>query len=227
MKLRDMPTAWDTPLPLVEIAETPTTLTVTQTKAAALRDLRTLLIQAWHLPFTVFAFLFAYLSESSSSYWNHGEKQSLGEWYHDPFCLWTIALFSLGIGRSLLPAIRSLLGRATFVFDKDRNVLLRNGRRVGLLGEICAIKAQINKGLQYNPVFRLMLELPQRRKVVVAVTHFVPGRGDFRVSRYGTSRSASFVYLHNWLDYDKQDYVPFLDPEIAEIERRITRFLAE
>ena len=210
-------------MPLVEIVETPTTLTVTQTKAAALRDLRNLLPQVWSFPIAVlFVCVFQF-----SPFWKHGEKQSPGEWYRDPFYLWGITLVILNMGRSLLPPIRSLLGRATFVFDKSRNVLLRNGRQVGPLDEIRAIKAQITKGLQYNPVFRLVLELPQCWKVVIAVTHFIPGLGDFRVSRYGTSRSVSFVYLNNWLDYDRQDYVPFLDPEIAEIERRITRFLAE
>ncbi len=34
-----------------------------------------------------------------------------------------------------------------------------------------------------------------------------------------------FAYLACWLDYGRQHYVPFLDPEIAEIERRINLFL--
>lgn len=224
MKLRDMPTAWNMPLALVEIVETPTTLTLTRTRVAALRDFRNLLPTVWSLPLMVLTGW--YLYSFDSLYGNHGEKQSPGEWYRNPLYLWAIALISFNIGRSLLPPIRSLFGRATFVFDKSRNVLLRNGRQVGPLDEIRAIKAQITKGLQYNPVFRLVLELPQHRKAVVAMTHFVPRRGDFRVSRYGTRRSVSFVYLHHWLDYDKQDYVPFLDPEIAEVERRITLFLA-
>lgn len=70
-----------------------------------------------------------------------------------------------------------------------------------------------------------MLEIPQRRKVVVAETHYIPWRGDFKVSRNRMGPASSFAYLHCWLDYDTQDLVPFLDPEIAEIERRITLFL--
>ena len=136
-----------------------------------------------------------------------------------------IAGFSLLIGRLLLHSICGLFGRATFVFDKRQDVLLRNGRPVGPLREIGAIKPQITKGMEHNPVFRLVLELLPHREIVLAETHYIPGRGEFRVSRNRTGPARSFAYLNRWLDYDMQDFVPFLDPEIAEIERRITLFL--
>lgn len=220
----NMPLAWNTPLPLAEIVETPTTLTLTQTKAPALRDLRNLLIKTWHLPFALFAAWFAYSAESSSPLLNHGRETNAGGW-DDPVCLWTMIVFGLPIGHLLLRSIWGLFGRATLVFDKGLDALLRNGRPVGSLGEICAIKPQITKGWKCNPVFRLVLELPQRRKVVVAETHYIPGRGDFRVIGNCIGPNSSFAYLSYWLNYDAQDFVPFLDPEIAEIERRITLFL--
>lgn len=211
------------PLTLVEITETPETLTLTQTRVSALRDLRNLLIRTWSVPFALFAVAFAH-AEFFSPFWNHGEKTSSEGWY-DPFYPWTISLFVVLIGRLLLPAICGLFGRATFVFDKGQGVLLRNGRQVGPLQEIHAIKPQVSKGAERNPVFRLVLELPQRRKVVVAETHHIPERGEFQVSRNPMGPNSAFTYLHCWLNYDRQRFVPFLDPEIAEIERRITQFL--
>ncbi len=136
-----------------------------------------------------------------------------------------ITVFSLSIGRLLLRSICGLFGRATIVFDKEQDVLLRNGRLVGPLREICAIKPQVTKGEERNPVFRLVLDLPQHREVVLAETHYIPGKYEFRVSRNRTGPARSFAYLNRWLDYGAQDFVPFLDPEIAEIERRITLFL--
>ena len=214
--------AWNMPLSLVEISETSTTLTVRQTKAPALRDLRNLLMKMWPLPFTISASLFVYFSDFTL--WNHGVGTSSRGW-HDPFCLFVIASSSLLLGRLLLRPICSLFGRAKFVFDKGQDVLLRNGKQVGSLREIAAIKPQITKGSQYNPVFRLVLELPHGQKVVVAETHSIPGRGEFRVSRSIVGPTSSFAYLTRWIDYNGQDFVPFLDPEVAEVERRISLFL--
>ena len=216
--------AWNISLPLIEILETPTTLTLTQTRAPALRDLRNLLIKTWHLPFALFAAWFAYSAEASSPLLNHGRETNAGGW-DDPVCLWTMIVFGLPIGRLLLRSIWGLFGRATLVFDKGRDTLLRNGRPVGSLGEICAVIPQITKGRGYNPVFRLVLELLRCRKVVVAETHYIPGRGDPRVINNCMGPNSSFAYLSCWLDFDRQEYVPFIAPEIAGIERRILLFL--
>ncbi len=156
---------WNMPLSLVEIAETPTTLTLRQTRAPALRNLRNLLIKTWHLPFVLFAAWFAYSSEYSSALLNHGHKTSAGGW-NDPVCLWAMIGFGLLVGRLLLCSVYGLFSRATFVFDKDQNSLLRNGRRVGSLREIGAIKPQITKGWEYNPVFRLVLSFPNAGKLL-------------------------------------------------------------
>ena len=211
-------------LTLVETTETPETLTITQTKAPALRDLRNLLAGWWPMPFLLFAGAFASSAENASSLWNHGQKISGVEWYDPPY-LWGFVVFGLVFGRLLLRSLCGLFGRATFVFDKSQNMLIRNGKPVGPLGEICRIKSQVNKGNGLNPVFCLMAEIPEGRKIAIATTHYIPAPGEYRVVRTPTGPTSRFPYMHCWEDFDRQDMVPFLDPEIAEIERRVTQFL--
>lgn len=203
------------PLTLVEIEETPETLTITQTKAPALRDLRNLLAGWWPVPFFLFAAAFAASSEDASPFWNHGHKISGAEWYDPPY-LWGFIFFGLLFGRLLLRSLCGLFGRATFVFDKSRNMLVRNGKPVGSLGEICRIKSQLNKGYGLNPTFRLMVEIPEGRKIAIATTHYIPARGEFRVSRNRMGPASRFPYMHCWEDCDRQDMVPF-KPSVARM----------
>ena len=212
------------PLTLVEITETPETLTVMQTKAPALRDLRNLLAGWWPMPFVLLIEATISSPEVSSSFGYHGQQTSSGEWFN-PLCILPFIILCLIFGQLLLRSLCGLFGRATFVFDKSQAMLVRNGQPVGPLGEISRIKSQVNKGQGLNPLFRLALELPEGRKIAIATTHYIPARGEFCVIRTPTGPTSRFPYMHCWEDYDRQDMVPFLDPEIAEIERRITRFL--
>ncbi len=192
------------PLTLVEIAETPETLTITQTKAPALRDLRNLWMTWWPMLFLLCAMIFV-----SSAF------------------ILPSVLISLVFGSLLLRSLRGLVGRATSVFDKSRNILARDGQPLGSLGEICRIKSQVNKGQGRNPIFRIMVEIPEGRKIAIATTHFIPAPGEYRVPRAPYGPTSRFPYMTCWEDWDRQDMVPFLDPEIAEIERRITQFLGK
>ena len=199
-------------------------LTIRQTKASALRDLRNLMVGWWPMPILLFAGGVAFSPEVTSSFRNHGQQTSSGEWFN-PFFIFLSIIFSLTFGRLLLRSLCGLFGRAAFVFDKSQNMFLCNGQPVGPLGEICRIKSQLNKGYELNPMFRLMVEIPEGWKIAIATTHFIPAPGEYRVIRTDTGPTSRFPYMHCWEDYDRQAMVPFLDPEIAEIERRITQFL--
>ena len=163
-------TALHQPLALVEIAETPETLTIMQTKAPALRDLRNLLAGWWPVSILLLVWVFGSSSKAASLF-GHGQPTSSGEWFNPSFILPSI-IFGLTFGQLLLRSLCGLFGRATFVFDKSQNLLVRNDKPLGPLGEICRIKSQVNKGQGLNPIFRIMVEIPEGRKIAIATTHY-------------------------------------------------------
>lgn len=124
-------------------------------------------------------------------------------------------------------SVNRLFGRETFVFDRNKGVFIRNGYTVGSLRQIRKVTAQVTGAGQY-PMFRLILELLRCETVTIIRTEDLPADGGFRLSgNVFSNPDKRFAMFMPWLDYDEQNLVPFLPPEIVELQQRIREFIAE
>ncbi len=209
-------------LSLAQVVKEDGTLVVTQSSAPALRNLRNgsigLLSGA---PSLIFYYLFFVRADGSG-----GTDGSAGQ-ATDPVCLFLLFGITFVVLVTVLQSVNRLFGRETFVFDRNKGVFIRNGYTVGPLRDIRALTAQITGNGQY-PMFRLILELPRCETVTLVRTHDIPASGEFRLSGNGFGDpNKRFAAFTPWLNYDEQNLVPFLPPEIVELRLRILEFIGE
>lgn len=203
--------------PLARVQKVEETLAIAQTNGAALRDLRVSLafLLQWTLIVLFLRFVFPHF------YPLFGGAAATA-----PFSL--VQLLFLG----LLPlwcvarSINRMFGRRTCVLDKNRDALIYNGFTVGPLQEIRAVKAQVKNGAGKNPMFRLVLEMQHGLTLILVESYYFQAPGDFLLGRnpFGDPNKR-FASFQNWLDCDRQDLVPFVLPEIADLRQQITNFL--
>lgn len=134
--------------------------------------------------------------------------------------------FSLPFVYLLIRALNSLLGKETFVFDKNQDAFIRNGFHVGPLGDIRAVKPQVTHGSEQTPRFRLVLEMRCHLPFTLVITHYFAAPGNFQLSQNGFSDpNKKFVEFEPWMDCDKQSLIPFVPPEMADLQRKIASFV--
>lgn len=188
-------------------------LWIAQTNGAALRDLRvslTLLFQ-WVLMVLFVEFIFPHFDR----------------WFGTPpFSLGQILFVSLGPLWLVVRSINRMFGKRTCLLDKNRDLLIYNGFTVGPLQEIRAVKAQVKNGAGKNPMFRLVLELRRGLTLILIESYYLQVPGDFLLGRnpFG-GPNTRFAVFQDWLDCDRQNLVPFVLPEVAELQLKIKSFL--
>ena len=194
---------------LAQVVEQNGVLTVKQTNGAPLRDLGTVLLQ---IPPAAAVLLLFYVECGT-----------------DKGLFVFMSLFGGGYYvYQLFRTINQLWSRETFVFDRNADTFIRNGRIVCSLRDIRLIAAQVTRGEAQNPKFRVLLELPRCQEVSIAETYSLYRRGDFSLSRNDfDDPNERFAVFTPWLDCDKQRLVPFVPPEIEELRRKISAFVAE
>ena len=150
-------------MPFAKIAETDGTLTVVQTKEAALRDLW---VSVKYLPQSAALLLFVefvapHFRVSPGVSWASSAQQMS----FPPVALlllWAIAAFWC-----VVRSINRLCGRRTCLFDKNQGIFFYNGFNVAPLQKIREVKPQVRNGMGQDPMFRLVLELPSRRLTMI------------------------------------------------------------
>ncbi len=209
-------------LSLADVVEKDGTLIVTQSVGPALSNLRN----------GTFGLL-ASIPGAVLSYWffiragGSGGADSLGGRATGPMGLFFLLGIPFAFLVMVLQSANRLFGRETFVFDRNEGVFIRNGYTVGPLRDIRAVTAQVRGNGQY-PMFQLILELPRCEEVTLVRTHDIPANGEFRLgASFFTNPDKTFSICNPWLDYDEQNLVPFLPPEIVELRRKITEFIGE
>jgi len=207
---------------LAQISEYDRKLVVAQSNESALRDLRNSLLQFFG---TVASIFFCYLFFTRiGTLWGPVRPTGVATL---PL---VVPLIFLSIP-SIWLVIRSInrfFGKEIFIFDTNGGVFIRNGFTVGSLEEIRKVTAQVTRGLGQNPMFRHVLELPRCQTVVIATTHYVKGFGEFTLNENGFSDpSKRFAVFEDWTDYDQQNLVPFLPPEIIELQQKILSYLSK
>lgn len=136
-----------------------------------------------------------------------------------------IFFFGLPFLVMLFQSVNRLFGKEAFVFDRNKGVFNRNGFTVGPLREIRAVTAQVTGNGQY-PMFRLILELPRCKTVVIVRTHEIPAEGEFHLSgNFFSNPNKRFAVFEPWMDYDEQNLIPFLPPEIVELRKKILEYI--
>ena len=204
---------------LAQVVEENGVLTVTQTNEAALRDLQTVVLGiALSAPL-----LYLQMVTPGRS------AVSVPSTHQDGFPYVFVFFFAgLALLWQLLRTVNQFWSRETFAFDKNEGIFIRNGRTVGPLSEIRHITAQVTLGSNQNPKFRLVLELPRCQTVTIVETHHLYRSGDFRLSRNVFSDpNERFAVFTPWLDCDKQRLVPFVPPEIMELQQRLSKYVME
>lgn len=194
---------------LATVTEENGVLTIQQSRDAAWRDLQTaLLFSVGTLPIMAFIYFSGQLSPDMA------------------FPPGAFVLFVLPFVYTLLRALNSLFGKETFVFDKNQDAFIRNSFNVGPLGDIRMVKPQVTHGSGQNPRFRLVLEMRYHLPFTLAITHYFAAPGDFLLSRNGfDDPNTRFAYFEPWTDCDKQNLVPFVPPEITDLQRKIESFV--
>ena len=208
-------------LVLAYVVENDGRLVVTQSNGAALRNFRNTF---GSLAGSAISLLLWYLLfPQSVNSWLRG-------WLTGPYAVTPAGLlffFSLPFLIMLAQSVNRLFGKETFVFDRNEGVFIRNGFKMGPLREIRAVTAQVTGHGQY-PIFRLILELPRCEMVTIVRTQDIPADGEFHLSgNVFSNPDKRFAMFMPWLDYDKQNLVPFLPPEIVELRRVIREFIGE
>ena len=205
-------------LVLAHVVENDGTLVVTQLNAPALRNLRNLFSSLLGSAFSLF--LWYLLFPQAVNSWFRG-------WLTGPYAVTPAGLvffLSLPFLIALAQSVNRLFGKDRFVFDRNEGVFIRNGYTVGPLRDIRAVTAQVGNS-QYA-TFRLILELPRCQTVTIVRTHDIPAEGEFHLSGNIFSNSYQrFPTLEPWLDYEEQNLIPFLPPEIVELRRIILEFI--
>lgn len=210
-------------LSLADVVEEDGTLVVTQSNAAALRNLRNGII--WLLGSIPGAVLFYWFFIRAGG--SGGADGSEGQ-AADPVGLFLLFSITFAVLVMAFQSINRFFGRETFIFDRNKGVFIRNGYTVGPLRNIRAVTAQVTSNRQnpQYPMFRLILELPRCETVTLVRTHDIPADGEFHLSGNGFSDpNKRFAAITPWLDYNEQNLVPFLPPEIVELRRIILEFI--
>ncbi len=196
---------------LAIVTEANGVLTIKQSQEPALRDLQTALLFGVG---TVPVMFFFY-----DSLWPSTAQNAA-------FPLGGFAVFCLPFLYMLFRALNSLFGKETFAFDKNQDAFIRNGFNVGPLSDIRAVKPQVTHGSEQNPQFRLVLDMRYHLPFTLAITHYFAAPGDFQLSRNGfDDPNKKFAVFEPWTDCDKQDLIPFVPPEITDLQRKIESFV--
>jgi hypothetical protein len=209
-------------LVLAHVVENDGTLVVTQLSAPALRNLRNLFSSLLGSAFSLL--LWYLLFPQAVNSWFRG-------WLTGPYAVTPAGLIfflSLPFLIVLAQSVNRLFGREAFVFDRNEGVFIRNGYTVGPRRDIRAVRAQVTDGGGQYPVFRLILEMPRCETVTLMSTHDIMASGGFHLSGNGFGDpNKRFAAFTPWLNYDEQNLVPFLPPEIVELRLRILEFIGE
>ena len=143
----------------------------------------------------------------------------------DPGAGMMILFIILFVLAALFESVNRFFGRETFIFNRNEGVFIRNGFTVGPLRQIRAVTAQVTANGQY-PMFRLILELPRSETVTIVRTHDIPREGEFRLSgNIFSNLNKRFAAYTPWLNYDEQNLVPFLPPEIMALREKISQYV--
>ena len=136
--------------------------------------------------------------------------------------------FSLPLVVQLIISVNRFFGKETFIFDRNESVFIRNGFTVGPLSEIRRVTAQVTRGSGQHPTFRLILELPRCQTVTIVRTHDIPDAGEFSLNgNVFSDPNKRFAGFEPWLDYEDQNLVLFLPPEIVELRRIIPSYIGK
>lgn len=208
---------------LATITEENGVLTLQQSRDEAQRDLQTALFAGFGIIPIMLIWYGLFLTESPSV-----SAQGAGHPAHQDFGLpiGMFIFFSLPFVYLLLRALNSLFGKETFVFDKNQDAFIRNGFNIGPLGDIRAVKPQVTHGSEQNPRFRLVLDMRYHLPFTLVITHYFAAAGDFQLSRNGFGDpNKKFAEFEPWADCDKQNLIPFVPPEITNLQQKIESFV--
>ncbi len=208
---------------LAKITEENGVLTLRQSRDEALRDLQTALFAGVGIIPVMLVWYGLSLAGTFSS-----TAPGAGNPTHQDagFAVGVFVLLCLPFVFMLFRALNSLFGKETFVFDKNQDAFIRNGFNVGPLSDIRAVKPQVTHGSEQNPRFRLVLEMRYHLPFTLVITHYFAAPGDFQLSQNGFGDpNKKFAEFEPWTDCDKQRLIPFVPPEIVDLQRKIADYI--